>query len=414
MRFCYGTYEAIIDYGKRVSYVWKIRSLVARSVAPLAFDALSNRQNKLSDLAHGRDELLSEMVNTACETDPSAIASYFRDNVLSSLDEDKFKTMILALQDIVAKDDDIEPDTVVDIVNGLTKEQFIATKSFVFYRTLAGLFIYAVRRNNNRGCGDDVSLIDADYFRQFKAYTQSISLVEEDDSINQSQVSDLLSDIDVALARTQNRGVCPECTRPFIRTNEDGVMVDMIDYIIKPQHNPIPICVECKRKLTNGSSERIDELSTVQDILQNESRLIDISSSETPLRKDIIATLEVINDMDVDEATCLRDNPKRISEKIPKDKRLCSKIIQLVTPTYEGVQNILNDLSGQNRIDKERLGRQIKRMWENTQELSASQSSVFNTLVTNINAKSGYRYHEACEILISYYVQRCDVFAPAQ
>ena len=414
MRFCYGTCEAIIDFGKRVKNVWEIRSAAAQTVAPNAFDGLSDRQNKLSDLARGRDDLLGEMVKTASEKAPSEIAILFRDKVINLLDDTKLEIIILALQHLIESDGDIPGNTVVDVVNGITKDQFLKGKCFVFYRTLAGLYIYAVRRNNNLGCCDDVDKMKKPFFEQFKEKRDSISLVPGDDSISSDQMQDLLTDVERALVRSQNHDICPECGRPFIRPNEEGQYVDLIEFVTDEHGTSIPLCVECRKKLTSNSEARISQIGQAQINLRENVKLIDISSSEAPLRREVEAALKAISTMDTSEATTLRHDPKTIAEKIPNEKLFCAKVTGLVNPTYEGVQTILNSLAGQNLINEERLGRQIKRMWENTIGSPATQSAVFNSLVEIIDAKSGRLYHEACEVLISYYVQRCDVFAPAQ
>lgn len=138
--------------------------------------------------------------------------------------------------------------------------------------------------------------------------------------------------------------------------------------------------------------------------------MLDIVSNQMPPRKEIIATLLALDGMDESEATKLTV-PVSISQKIPTEKRLCSKLTNLVLPAYDGVRQILDDLSGQNKINSSQLGRQIKRMWEDIADKPVSQSDIFRTLVDQINVRSGRRYHDSCELLIAYYVQRCDVFA---
>ena len=50
-------------------------------------------------------------------------------------------------------------------------------------------------------------------------------------------------------------------------------------------------------------------------------------------------------------------------------------------------------------------------MWRDMSTSKATQEQLFDALVKRINDKSGHRYKSACEMLICYYIQRCDVFA---
>ncbi|MDV2687118.1 hypothetical protein RYX56_22480, partial [Alkalihalophilus lindianensis] len=63
--------------------------------------------------------------------DPHAISDYFKQNILQMLDSNKRNLIVLALRDIIASDDSIEPDTVVEIVNRMTKEEIIKRNAFV-------------------------------------------------------------------------------------------------------------------------------------------------------------------------------------------------------------------------------------------------------------------------------------------
>ena len=81
MIFCYGTCEAVFDYGKQVRYVKDIRKIVVQSVAFEAFE-YGDRQNKLSDLVNGQENLLKEMVDGAKIKPVDEIAASVRDNVM--------------------------------------------------------------------------------------------------------------------------------------------------------------------------------------------------------------------------------------------------------------------------------------------------------------------------------------------
>ena len=66
----------------------------------------------------------------------------------------------------------------------------------------------------------------------------------------------------------------------------------------------------------------------------------------------------------------------------------------------------------ENKINKDRLGDKINGMWKAMSYSAVSQRQLFDALVAGLDEKSGHRYQSACQSLVAYYVQRCDVFAP--
>ena len=194
MKFCYGTCETVFDHGKQVRYVKDIRKIVAQSVAFEAFE-YGNRQNKLSDLVNGQENLLKEMVDGAKIKPVDEIAAYFRDKVMQFLDPNKFKIIFLALQWIIKSDDTIDGDTVVDLVNGLTKKEFLAAKRFLPYKTFAGLFIFSVRQDNNKGCGDDVKQLSKEFFTQFQTQAADITVEKEEKYIAPNEITTYLESL---------------------------------------------------------------------------------------------------------------------------------------------------------------------------------------------------------------------------
>lgn len=195
MRFCYGTFQAVMDLIRSLTEVWRIRDLIAHPLDPCYFVGDRSEQNKLSAMARGDGNLPGIMVTNACNMNPDEIANHFRDVVLKNLRSDMFEIAILALMDVIFKDD-IGDDEIVDIVNGLTKKEFLACKTFVAYRTFAGLFIYSVRRNNNNGCKEDVDAIKVEgYLEQFRDKKGDIVVLKTCGEVTNSQMDDLISEL---------------------------------------------------------------------------------------------------------------------------------------------------------------------------------------------------------------------------
>lgn len=410
MLFCYGTCEAVFDYGKQVRKVHVVRRVIAQSVAIDAFD-YGERQNKLSDLAHGRDNLLDEMVDGAKTKPVEEIAAHFRDKVLQVLDPNKFKTMFLALQWIIESDDSIDGDTVVDLVNGLTKKEFLAAKRFLPYKTFAGLFIFSVKQDNNKGCGDDVNQLSKDFFGQFQAQAADITVEKEEEYIDPNEITPLITKAQIAIAQARNNGFCPRCGKPLVIKDEDDIEINRSAFIT---HNGrvMTVCEDCKKAADVDITVMTDAWAT-QDDVEIQLQLADVSASNIPKRRDIISVLEAIDEFEPDEDTGSYD-PHTIAEKIPSERGLRKKVQGMISPSYSGIQRILNDLSGENAIDTAQIGNKVGAMWRAMSTVPATQEQIFDALVNGINGKSGNRFKSACEMLICYYIQRCDVFAVPQ
>ena len=86
------------------------------------------------------------------------------------------------------------------------------------------------------------------------------------------------------------------------------------------------------------------------------------------------------------------------------------KIISYVTRRYDSVNDELDRMSGENKLNTRIFGRRIRRMYEDVSDIVDSQSELYNMLVDRLFSAAGNRYREACELLISYYVQSCEVF----
>ena len=407
MRFCYGTCEAVFDYGKQVRYVKDVRKTVAQSIA---FDAFQygDRQNKLSDLVNGQDELLTEMTDGAKTKSVEEIAAYFRDKVMTVLGANKYKIMLLALQWIIKSDDSIDGDTEVDLVNGLTKKQFLAAKRFLPYKTFAGLFIFAARRDGNKGCGPDVKQLNKEFYLNLQAETDGIIIDKESELITPNEITPLISDAQIAIAQAKNNGYCPRCGKPLVFPDEDGIEINRSAYV-RDGDRVITVCEECKKAADVNLSVLADAWST-QDDVDMELLLANLSAGNTPAKQDIISVLMAIDEFEPGQDTGIND-PHTIAEKIPREKSFRQKVQNLISPSYKGIQDILNELSGKNAADTVRLGFKVGAMWRDMTPAAATQEQYFDALVKRINDKSGRRYKSACELLICYYIQRCDVFA---
>ena len=61
-------------------------------------------------------------------------------------------------------------------------------------------------------------------------------------------------------------------------------------------------------------------------------------------------------------------------------------------------------------INFDRLSRKIRGCFEDLNEETKSKINIFNSLVDWLNEQTLNKSREACEAIISFYIQECDVF----
>ena len=168
------------------------------------------------------------------------------------------------------------------------------------------------------------------------------------------------------------------------------------------------LCVECEREIQSASEEEKSALLSDKRVLENLMVVRDAASRYT-IEKQIEQVLREVNLMDVTDGTQLKIDPVKVENKI-FDKRLKERVLFDVRRLYQGVNDALDRLAGENMLNVDKFAKSIKRMYEDASESQLSQSAIYNLLVETLFEKTGRKYREACEIIISYFVQRCEVF----
>ena len=81
-----------------------------------------------------------------------------------------------------------------------------------------------------------------------------------------------------------------------------------------------------------------------------------------------------------------------------------------VTNYYPYIRDCFKELEGINGFRLNALSLQIKSCFVKMEGISSSKSDIFNHLVEWIMSKSLTTSREACEAVISFFVQNCEVF----
>lgn len=405
-KLCFGTFATILKRckAKRISQK-QLCGTMLLSIAP-TYD-ITGEDGTVSDLILGKKNLSPIVTDTAPGADPHAISDYLKQNILQMLDSNKRNLIVLALKDIIASDDSIKPDTVVELVNSMTKEDIIKRNAFVLEDFLAGILLYTVLNVENRNCESSVREITNEYIQSFEDKRLDISLINTYSNLTPETAYEIAIDAHSLVLLAETGGKCQKCGR-VLGIKKEGNDINYAKVVRLSETDEVLLCVECEREIQSASEE--EKLALLSDKRDLENLMIarDATSRYT-LEKQIEQVLREVDLMDVTDDTQLKIEPVKVENKIT-EKRLKDRVLFDVRQLYEGVNDSLYRLAGENRLNVDKFARNVRRMYEDASESHISQSEIYYLLVETLFEKTGRKYRGACEIIISYFVQRCEVF----
>lgn len=405
-KLCFGTFATILKIcsAKRISQKLLCGTMLL-SIAP-TYD-IRGEDGTVSDLILGKKNLSPNITDKAPTVDPRAVSNYFKQHILNMLDSNKRSLIILALKDIIASDNTIEPDTIVEIVNGMTKKSIVRRDAFVFEDFIARVFLYTVLNVENRNCEDSVKETTTEYIQSFEDQKMDISFITTYSNLSMETAYEIAIDARSLVLLAETGGKCQKCGR-VLGIKKEGNDVNFAKVVRLSETDEVVLCVECEREIQNASEEVKLALLSEKHDLEVLMAARDATSRYT-IEKQIEQVLREVDLMDVTDDTQLKIEPVKVENKIT-EKRLKERVLFDVRRLYQGVNDALDRLAGENKLNVDKFAKSVKRMYEDASESHISQSAIYNLLVETLFEKTGRKYREACEIIISYFVQRCEVF----
>ena len=161
-----------------------------------------------------------------------------------------------------------------------------------------------------------------------------------------------------------------------------------------------------------------DDQTTQEDYLrlydikqkQHRQRKAKESISEINIEPEIDKVLEGLRNVKLDELVELKMIPVEVKQKV-SDHILQTKILGYVTQYFNYVQTKLQDIDKTHTLLSEAIAKEISLCFTKTKcaGLIFDQNAVFDAIVNWLISKTqGDR--GACEIVVAYYVQDCEVF----
>lgn len=394
---------------------------------PLGRDSISNRFTARTKVAE-----LQSVARRARHADVVRELSKYREYIT---DVGARKRLILALQRII-REDDAHPDTVVDIIGEKKKNEILVQTEFNFAAFLAGVYLYAIRINNTLG-RDAVLQINEAFLSTYNGQEDSVTFIECTALVSRSRDIESLVATNAKLIpwyiassmRTEDRsmivtlltetkGSCLNCgTR--LGLPKEGQPVDYCEVIyLNPANSPdvnsgaydnaVAVCIKCARELQFATPEKVAELADEKRRMAQINMALECAAS-IPIERQIEEVLRDISGIQDPEMLRPMKDPVKIDRKVTH-LALKLKTKNYVTMYYYAVHDALARLAGEKRLNTSKLARSIRQRFEEVSERLSSQDEIYDVLVNAIYERTGRKNKEACEIVIAYFVQSCEVF----
>jgi hypothetical protein len=212
MRLCFGAFGRVLKCCKvKANSQNKLVSVILRSVdkncniedGPSSDNAvnfllncrvgLSNGKKKQSAVANHSGtktgDPFGRIVSEAQKSDPKTVAIYFKDNVLPLLDPNMIKLAILALREIIKKDEALDSDTIIDVIGNKKRDHILSQSEFVASDFFASIFLYTAVSVYNKLGEDAVADITKEFVESFESQRDSIRLVQNISDNNDEEFS---------------------------------------------------------------------------------------------------------------------------------------------------------------------------------------------------------------------------------
>ncbi|MCR5516716.1 MAG: DUF6430 domain-containing protein [Lachnospira sp.] len=168
MYFCVGSFLTALK-------ICKAASTKQKQLGEKVFQTLYPQYNcgdddsSISAIFRGKRNLNSYLQLMMYDLDPKTITFSFQENVIPLLDENKFSFLVRLLQ-MMIRQDAIDEETHVELVNGIKKKDLIHMDEVVLEDFLVGIFLYLIKNTDNLNKEREV--------KAFKAFAKEFEKTE--------------------------------------------------------------------------------------------------------------------------------------------------------------------------------------------------------------------------------------------
>lgn len=208
---------------------------------------------------------------------------------------------------------------------------------------------------------------------------------------------------------------CPFCKHDLLdeisgQTIEEYRIIKFPIIGRRGQFEHIAVCNNCYEKYKDTSNDSIirslnDKKKTIMA-----KKSFDKSVDALEMEKEISLVLEALSVADPTELPVFQYSPVEVRQKIYNDRMLFSKVWSNVVQYFPFVEDKLRQLNNERRLTYERITADVKRAYLEFASNETNKEKIFNQLCEWLAEKAQTDKKTACEAIISYYIQNCEVF----
>lgn len=305
---------------------------------------------------------------------------------------------------------------------GEAKSVKISNELVAYLSRLTGIDLSALKNSYN----DTASLAKRRCLVDILASVLNASIDKErfDPELVSSDISNKLRNLVIDVDYTSSHktacvsevsGKCPFCSHELVSEVGDEV-VESFKIIKFPASGHIDrfeylaVCNNCYEKYKGITDKE------VLRSLQNEKKVIlarksfEKSVDALEMEKEIVQVLDALTTTKLADMPKFQYTPVEVQEKIPDDNMLCSKVLTNVVQYFPFVEEKLRELNNERKLTYEKISGDVKRAYLEFATNEDRKEVIFNQLCEWLAEKAKTDKKSACEVIISYYVQNCEVF----
>ena len=199
--------------------------------------------------------------------------------------------------------------------------------------------------------------------------------------------------------------------RPTIQQYETLSGLERLGMNSEDFDNKIALCKDChsEQDYLTSKEDYIKLLEIKKRYITSEA-LEDVSRSIN-LEEEIRYLIDRLKLLSSDELSELSYDPVPIANKFNNSEILLkTKVKGYIIDYYPLIQEYLKKIDGKDGFHLEILSGQIKSIFIKMNDITTEKTAIFDKLVEIVCNKTQSQSKEACEAIISFFIQNCEVF----
>lgn len=242
-----------------------------------------------------------------------------------------------------------------------------------------------------------------------------VSADEMDKQKQEMQAMDLKSKYgEYLLAESDNH--CPNCGKRLV-ISRNGKMVPVFEVSIvdkskapEPQ-NLLAMCPNCAAVYQMDDDAKLQkELKAKKNILSTHEQSMELLE-DLPLERGITGVVTRIKKLKEKDIAESKLDPKELTQKLDpsKDMAIYLSVKLYVTTYFNKIDQIMINLDKKKEIDYDEVQSQMNGMYRRLNKTKKSKAEIFNEISRKVQRVT-LQEDVFCQIVVSYFIQKCEVF----